>query len=173
MLYSPMPLSDANRQNALLSTGPKSPEGKAASALNGLRHIGLARSILLKTESPEKFCALLDTYYDEHNPQTATERALVDMMATARGRQIRMSNLEAATVSKTCELQKSGTTDAAKPPAIWLSLLASAAQSPRLPLPPLQPILYNRNSRKCQSSAFPVAHARSSAGLTQLPGPLH
>ena len=105
---------NANRANAKASTGPKSPEGKAASALNGLRHIGLARSILLKTESPEKFCALLDTYYDEHNPQTPTERALVDMMATARWRQLRMSNLEAATVSKTCELQKSGTTDAAE-----------------------------------------------------------
>lgn len=105
---------NANRQNALLSTGPKSPEGKAASALNGLRHIGLARSVLLKTESPEKFCALLDTYYDEHNPRTATERALVDMMATAHWRQLRMCNLEAATVSKTCELQKSGASDAAE-----------------------------------------------------------
>ena len=142
MLYYPMPLSDANRQNALLSTGPKSPEGKAASALNGLRHIGLARSILLKTESPEKFCALLDTYYDEHNPQTATERALVDMMATARGRQIRMSNLEAATVSKTCALQKSGTTDAAEATsdlAVAFGLRRPITQAPA-PAPPANPI---------------------------------
>jgi hypothetical protein len=60
---------NANRLNALLSTGPKSPEGKAASALNGLRHIGLARSILLKTESPEKFSALLDTYTTSTTPK--------------------------------------------------------------------------------------------------------
>ena len=36
------------------------------------------------------------------------------MLATARWRQLRTSNLEAATVSKTCELQKSGTADAAE-----------------------------------------------------------
>ena len=55
---------NANRQNALLSTGPKTPEGKAESALNANRHIGLSRSVLLKTESRDKFCALIQTYYD-------------------------------------------------------------------------------------------------------------
>ena len=105
---------NANRQNALLSTGPKTPEGKAESALNANRHIGLSRSVLLKTESRDKFCALIQTYYDEHNPQTATERTLVDMMATARWRQIRMTSLEAATVGKSCDRQKNETTDAAE-----------------------------------------------------------
>jgi hypothetical protein len=38
----------ANRENALKSTGPKTPEGKAAVRLNALRHGLLSKEILLR-----------------------------------------------------------------------------------------------------------------------------
>src|SRR4051794_29988460 len=44
----------ANRANALKSTGPKSPEGKAASRLNGLTHGLCARIPLIPGEDPEE-----------------------------------------------------------------------------------------------------------------------
>ena len=48
---------EANRRNAALSTGPRTEEGKAAAALNSLRHGLLARELLVKGESEEDFAA--------------------------------------------------------------------------------------------------------------------
>ena len=42
--------AEANRRNALNSTGPKTPEGKAAVSHNALRHGLLSRDILLPGE---------------------------------------------------------------------------------------------------------------------------
>jgi hypothetical protein len=43
----------ANRRNALKSTGPKTPEGKAAVRLNALRHGLLSKEPLLPGEDEE------------------------------------------------------------------------------------------------------------------------
>ena len=40
----------ANRRNALKSTGPRTPEGKAAVALNGIKHGLLSRETLVQGE---------------------------------------------------------------------------------------------------------------------------
>jgi hypothetical protein len=86
----------ANRANAAKSTGAKTPAGKAVSSRNAAKHDLLARSFVLKSECPERFEAFVASFYAEYNPSTPTETALVDTMATARWRLIRMSNLEAA-----------------------------------------------------------------------------
>jgi hypothetical protein len=88
----------ANRANAARSTGPRTPAGKAASSRNAARHHLLARSFVLKGECPKRFEAFVESFYAEYNPSTPTETALVDTMATARWRLIRMSNLEAAII---------------------------------------------------------------------------
>ena len=51
----------ANRTNARKSTGPRSPEGKAAVAQNAVRHGLLARAAVLQGEDPEEFAE-----YREH-----------------------------------------------------------------------------------------------------------
>jgi hypothetical protein len=43
----------ANRQNALKSTGPKAPEGKAATRHNATRHGLLSREVLLPGEDEQ------------------------------------------------------------------------------------------------------------------------
>jgi hypothetical protein len=45
--------AEANRRNALKSTGPKTPEGKAAVSLNALKHGLLSQEILLRGEDEE------------------------------------------------------------------------------------------------------------------------
>ena len=45
--------AEANRRNALKSTGPKTPEGKAAVRLNALRHGLRSEEILLPGEDEE------------------------------------------------------------------------------------------------------------------------
>jgi len=72
---------EANRENAKLSTGPKSEAGKAAAALNNTRH-GLAGAFrVLPTESQSEFDELLAILRDEHQPATFTETMLVEAMA--------------------------------------------------------------------------------------------
>jgi hypothetical protein len=45
--------AEANRRNALKSTGPKTPGGKAAVRLNALKHGLLSQDILLPGEGEE------------------------------------------------------------------------------------------------------------------------
>jgi hypothetical protein len=61
--------------------GPNTPEGKAISSQNSLRH-GLASSqILIAGEDPEAFESLLDELEKDHKPKTATEVLLVHDLA--------------------------------------------------------------------------------------------
>jgi len=72
---------EANRENAKLSTGPKSEAGKAVSALNNTRH-GVAGAFrVLPTEAQSEFDALVATLTGEHQPATFTETTLVEAMA--------------------------------------------------------------------------------------------
>ena len=71
----------ANKQNAQKSTGPKTEEGKAASARNRLSHGFASSAILIEGENPEEFKALLAGLTDEYQPVTDTEVILVERMA--------------------------------------------------------------------------------------------
>jgi hypothetical protein len=104
----------ANRANAAKSSGPVSRLGKAIVSRNAVRHNLLARSFVLKSECPARFKAFVESFYAEHHPATPTESALVDTMATARWRLIRMSNFEAASIDHEYSLD-SGSTDLATP----------------------------------------------------------
>ncbi len=85
----------ANRRNAQLSAGPKTPEGLAASARNATTH-GLSSSFrVLPHEDQSAFGRLLDTLARELTPATEHERFLVTQMAESRWRLDRISRFEA------------------------------------------------------------------------------
>ena len=84
---------EANRINALLSTGPRTPEGKAIASRNAVRHDLLSRAFVLESECTQRFETLVDAFYAEYQPTTPTEAALVEDMATSRWRLLRLSNL--------------------------------------------------------------------------------
>ncbi len=70
----------ANRANAQLSTGPTSPEGRQKSSQNRITH-GLAGTFrLLGWEDADQFQDLAKSLYNEHQPNTDSERRLVDSM---------------------------------------------------------------------------------------------
>jgi hypothetical protein len=85
---------DANRRNAQLSTGPRTPEGRAAVAHNALRHGLTAQIAVLPNEKPEEFQELCDAFFDEHHPAGPTETLLVEQMAMAAWRLRRLRALE-------------------------------------------------------------------------------
>ena len=71
----------ANRANSLLSTGPRTPEGKAIASLNNLKH-GLTGAFrVLEFESQSDFDAAHDALIAEHQPTTPTESQIVRRMA--------------------------------------------------------------------------------------------
>src|SRR6266481_6398242 len=99
--------SQTSRANGAKSRGPVTPEGRAKSARNSVRHGLRAKSIVLPTESEEEFQSLLDSYNDQFDPQTGVERELVEAMAVARWRLRRVCTIE--THLLTTELVRSGT----------------------------------------------------------------
>jgi hypothetical protein len=58
----------------------------------------LAKSTLLRCEDEPRFRRFVENFYHEFHPRTATEIALVNTMATARWRLMRMSGVEIANV---------------------------------------------------------------------------
>lgn len=75
---------EANRQNALRSTGPKTPEGKEAVRLNALRYGLRARSLLIPGEDPEDYTLLWADLEADWQPQSRSQRFYLEQMATAQ-----------------------------------------------------------------------------------------
>ncbi len=86
---------DANRLNALKSTGPKTEAGRAAVRMNGLTHGLTAQTLVLAGENQTDFESLLASFKAEHEPATPTEVALVCQLAMATWRLRRGYHAEA------------------------------------------------------------------------------
>ena len=84
----------AKRINAQKSTGPRTPEGRAAVRLNGLKHGLTASTLVVPGESEADFEDLLDSIEAEHQPATPTEAALVRRIAMASWRLTRFYHME-------------------------------------------------------------------------------
>ncbi len=85
---------NSSRANGAKSRGPVTPEGKRKSSANSVRHGLLAQCIVLEDETSELFFELLADLTREHNPQTETQRILVETMAIARWRLMRLWTYE-------------------------------------------------------------------------------
>jgi hypothetical protein len=89
----------ANQANSLLSTGPKSEEGKAISSQNNFRH-GLTQTegdlILVEGESQEAYAQSLAAFQKEWKPASATEQDLVERLASRQWLRRRAMRLQTA-----------------------------------------------------------------------------
>src|SRR5215207_1145886 len=85
----------ANRQNALKSTGPRTPDGKAAVRLNALKHGLLSRETLLPGEDEEALTELGERLRGELQPVGELENLLVDRIVSAYWRLSRLGRVEA------------------------------------------------------------------------------
>jgi len=86
---------EANRRNAARSTGPSSPEGRAASSANALRHGILSNRFIADHENYEVFTRLLTDLVAEYEPETALESLLVERLAMLFWRERRLATAEA------------------------------------------------------------------------------
>ena len=86
----------ANQQNARLSTGPITDEGKATSARNSLKHGLTARkTTVLPTENQADLDALAAGMHKDFHPYNTTEVELVDQLIDVQWRLRRASHFEA------------------------------------------------------------------------------
>jgi hypothetical protein len=85
----------ANRNNAQLSSGPRTPEGKAVAARNSLQH-GLASAsvLVLPHEDQAEFDSLTQRLTAEFRPKGEHETFLVRQMIKARWNLARIERLE-------------------------------------------------------------------------------
>ena len=91
----------ANRRNAQRSTGPRTEEGKAASARNATTHGAFCADLLLPGEDPEELLALKRGIDAALSPRDAIERELADRIAAAQWRLRRLRGAERAALLRT------------------------------------------------------------------------
>jgi hypothetical protein len=85
---------DANRRNAQKSTGPTTPEGRAAVRHNALKH-GLTAEILIPSQEDQpEFDRLCDAFEIEYQPVGPTEESLLENLVAAKWRLSRAHKFE-------------------------------------------------------------------------------
>ena len=73
----------ANAANAQLSTGPVTPEGKAASSQNARTHGLTARDLVIRDDEREPFQDLLRSFQQQLRPEGVLEEDLFDQLVHA------------------------------------------------------------------------------------------
>jgi len=72
---------EANRRNAQQSTGPRTPEGRAAVRNNAVTHALTAQNAVVPDESKEEFDEFFAAFEAEYQPAGPTETLLLTQMA--------------------------------------------------------------------------------------------
>jgi hypothetical protein len=94
---------DANRQNAQKSTGPKTPEGRAVSKMNALKHGILSKEVLVRglniNESNRELSALHERFWRDLDPAGPVEEMLVDQIVTTHWRWRRALTAESGEIA--------------------------------------------------------------------------
>ena len=85
----------ANPQNAILSTGPRTAEGKALACQNARTHGLLSRQVLLPDEDADYLAAVRQQLHAQLAPVGALETLLADEMVAAAWRLRRLHRVEA------------------------------------------------------------------------------
>jgi hypothetical protein len=85
---------EANRRNALKSTGPRSTNGKHASRRNALRHGFTAETVIEPLENFEEYREFEAAILAEYLPQTPVEQELVRRLASLFWRLRRATSIE-------------------------------------------------------------------------------
>jgi hypothetical protein len=87
---------EANRRNALKSTGPTTPDGKDRSRRNAVRHGLTAETVIAALEDAEDYQAFEAAVTADYDAETAVERELVLRLASVLWRLRRATRIETA-----------------------------------------------------------------------------
>jgi hypothetical protein len=85
---------EANRRNALKSTGPTTPEGKRRSRCNAVRHGLTAETVIAVLENSDDYEAFEHAVISDYDAESAVERELVLRLASVLWRLRRATSIE-------------------------------------------------------------------------------
>jgi hypothetical protein len=94
---------EANRRNALKSTGPTMPEGKERSRYNAIRHGLTAETVIVAFEDCEDYEAFETAVIFDYDAESAVERELVLRLASILWRLRRATGIETALFESVAE----------------------------------------------------------------------
>ena len=98
---------EANRRNALKSTGPATPEGKERSRCNAVRHGLTAETVIAVLEDSEDYQKFEAAVISDYEAETAVERELVLRLASVLWRLRRATGMETAIFDSATEDSRS------------------------------------------------------------------
>jgi hypothetical protein len=159
----------ASRLNGSQSHGPVTPEGKLASSRNAEKHGLLSGTIVLEGESTDRFLSLVAALRGEFQPRTPFEESLIENMAIARWRQMRIWGIEKAGMDYEMRRQAalpnavSATEDNATRAALAFRALSDDSRSIEL---------MNRYDARCERQYY-RAHRRLLEGRNRPTPPSH
>jgi hypothetical protein len=108
----------ANRANAQKSTGPRTPEGRAASKMNAVKHGILSREVLVSGEDHQELTALQEWFQEELQPVGPMEVMLLGQIVATHWRLRRVLAAESGEIKREAELQQASAKPNALPPAL-------------------------------------------------------
>src|SRR5262249_59773483 len=91
---------EINRRNSRKSTGPRTPEGKARSRFNAVKHGCRARAPILPGEDPDAFRRRQEAWAEALAPGDVVEQFLIERAAVASWKIERADRVEAARVAE-------------------------------------------------------------------------
>ena len=116
---------EANRRNALFSTGPRTEEGKQQSRQNAFKHGMTAETVIVGTEDAAAYAVFEQEIFAENDPQTALERELVLRITSLLWRLRRASLIETGLLALYCKASANAGRDPNEERASYLKLLES------------------------------------------------
>jgi hypothetical protein len=153
----------SSRENGRKSHGPTTPEGKARSSVNGIRHGMLAHTVCLDLESKERFANLVDDLLAEFQPATKSEKDLVETAAVARWNQMRIWGIRSTDLQR--EMNRQGTAmSGATPPMLAAAAFRDLADTGNsLALALRYETTYAREYKNCVRELNRLKHLRGPA----------
>jgi hypothetical protein len=140
---------------------------KQNSACNSTRHSLLAQTVVLEEEATDRFLDLLVAYMDEHQPNTASQVSLVETMAVARWRQLRVWGAQKTAMDRDMALQDPNVGPAP------VRVLAALRGTPESPCPPEVVLRYEIAFDRQFSRALTRLLALQSRKAADPPHPYH
>jgi hypothetical protein len=129
---------EANRRNALKSTGPTTAEGKERSSCNAVRHGLTAETVIAVLESSANYETFEATVIADYTAETAVERQLVIRLASVLWRLRRATSIETAIFDSATEnarlLTSAKSTSAFDPKATLADGYLQLSAMPSFPL---------------------------------------
>ena len=108
----------ANRANAQKSTGPKTPEGRAASKMNAVKHGLLSREVLVAGEDRQELTALQEWFEKDLQPVGPMEAMLVGQIVATHWRLRRVLAAESGDIKREAALQRASDQSSVLPPQL-------------------------------------------------------